>query len=105
MQSAGSDWVLKIGPLYRQNVASTRKQAEEGVTVMLTDAARPMLASLASLRPELLKGAVCATGCAAPELAEVSPEVEVFAFELPNGSWFAQGTIHGFGYKIVCKRS
>ena len=73
--------------------------------MMLLEAAKPMLVTVASLQAELLKGAICATGCATPELAEVTPEVEVFAFELPNGSWVAQGVVHAFGYKIVCKRS
>lgn len=105
MQSAGSDWVLKIGPLYRQNVAGSKEQAESGVVTKLNEAAAPMLKAVQPLQPELLKGVICASGCAAPALAEVAPIVEVFTFQLPNGDWLAQGVIEGFGYKVVCKKS
>jgi len=105
MSSAGSDWVAKLGPIYRQNVASTRKQAEEGVMRKLQDAAVPMLTVLAPLHEIFLEGAVCPSGCAEPELAEIKPELEVFSYELPNGHWFSQGTASGFGLKLVCKRA
>jgi len=105
MSSAGSDWVAKLGPIYRQNVASTRKQAEEGVMRKLQDAATPMLTVLAPLHEIFLEGAVCPSGCAEPELAEIKPELEVFSYELPNGHWFSQGTASGFGLKLVCKRA
>jgi hypothetical protein len=105
MSSAGSDWVAKFGPIYRQNVASTRKQAEEGVMRKLQDAATPMLTVLAPLHEIFLEGAVCPSGCAEPELAEIKPELEVFSYELPNGHWFSQGTASGFGLKLVCKRA
>ena len=81
MSSAGSDWVAKLGPIYRQNVASTRKQAEEGVMRKLQDAAVPMLTVLAPLHEIFLEGAVCPSGCAEPELAEIKPELEVFSYE------------------------
>lgn len=105
MSSAGSDWVAKLGPIYRQNVASTKKQAEEGVMRKLQDAATPMLTVLAPLHEIFLEGAVCPSGCAEPELAEIKPELEVFSYELPNGHWFSQGTASGFGLKLVCKRA
>ncbi len=105
MSSAGSDWVAKLGPIYRQNVASTRKQAEEGVMRKLQDAATPMLTVLAPLHEIFLEGAVCPSGCAEPELAEIKPELEVFSYELPNGHWFSQVTASGFGLKLVCKRA
>ena len=105
MSSAGSDWVAKLGPLYRQNVASTRKQAEEGLMKMLQEASNPMLLVLAPLHKIFLEGAVCPSGCAEPELAEIKPEIEIFSYELPNGSWFSQGTASGFGLKLVCKRA
>jgi len=105
MQSAGSDWLLKIGPLFGQNVASTRKQAEQGVTVKLLETAKPMLVTTAPLKPQLLEGIVCSSGCGAPEITEVAPEVEVFSYELPNGHWFSQGVVQPFGYKVVCKRA
>ena len=105
MSSAGSDWVAKLGPIYRQNVASTRKQTEEGVMRKLQDAATPMLTVLAPLHEIFLDGAVCPSGCAEPELAEIKPELEIFSYELPNGHWFSQGTASGFGLKIVCKRA
>lgn len=105
MSSAGSDWVAKLGPIYRQNVASTRKQAEEGVMRKLQDAATPMLTVLAPLHEIFLEGAVCPSGCAEPELAEIKPELEIFSYELPNGHWFSQGTASGFGLKLICKRA
>lgn len=105
MSSAGSDWVAKLGPIYRQNVASTRKQAEEGVMRKLQDAATPMLTVLAPLHEIFLDGAVCPSGCAEPELAEIKPELEIFSYELPNGHWFSQGTASGFGLKLICKRA
>ena len=52
--SVGSDWVVKMGPVCRQNVASTRKQAEEGLTRMLTEASTPMLTVLAPLHKVFL---------------------------------------------------
>ena len=105
MSSAGSDWVVKFGPLCRQNEASTRKQAEEGLTRMLLEAANPMLTVMAPLHKVFLEGAVCPSGCAEPELAEVKPEIEIFSYELPNGHWFSTGTASGFGLKLVCKRA
>lgn len=105
MTSAGSDWVAKLGPLCRQNVASTKKQAEEGVLRMLQEAAAPLLAALAPLHEVFLKGAVCPSGCAQPELVEIKPDLELFSYELPNGHWFSQGTASGFGLKLVCKRA
>ena len=105
MSSVGSDWVVKMGPVCRQNVASTRKQAEEGLTRMLTEASTPMLTVLAPLHKIFLEGAVCPSGCAEPEIVEVKPELEIFSYELPNGNWFCQGTANGFGLKIVCKRA
>ncbi len=105
MSSEGSDWVAKLGPIYRQNVASTRKQAEEGVMRKLQDAATPMLTVLAPLHEIFLEGAVCPSGCAEPELTVIKPELEVFSYELPNGHWFSQGTASGFGLKLVCKRA
>lgn len=105
MSSVGSDWVVKFGPLSRQNEASTRKQAEEGLTRMLLEAANPMLTVMAPLHKVFLEGAVCPSGCAEPELVEVKPEIEIFSYELPNGHWFSQGTATGFGLKLVCKRA
>ena len=105
MSSIGSDWVVKFGPLSRQNEASTRKQAEEGLTRMLLEAANPMLTVMAPLHKVFLEGAVCPSGCAEPELVEVKPEIEIFSYELPNGHWFSQGTATGFGLKLVCKRA
>lgn len=105
MSSIGSDWVVKFGPLSRQNAASTRKQAEEGLTRMLLEAANPMLTVMAPLHKVFLEGAVCPSGCAEPELVEVKPEIEIFSYELPNGHWFSQGTATGFGLKLVCKRA
>ena len=105
MSSAGSDWVAKLGPLYRQNVATTKKQAEEGLMKMLQEASNPMLLVLSPLHKIFLEGAVCPSGCAEPELAEIKPEIEIFSYELPNGSWFSQGTASGFGLKLVCKRA
>lgn len=105
MSSAGSDWVVKFGPLSRQNEASTRKQAEEGLTRMLQEAANPMLTVVAPLHKIFLEGAVCPSGCAEPELVEIKPELEIFSYELPNGHWFSQGTASGFGLKLVCKRA
>ena len=105
MSSAGSDWVAKLGPLCRHNVASTKKQAEEGLMKMLQDAANPMVGVLAPLHKVFLEGAVCPSGCAEPELVEVKPDIEIFSYELPNGNWFSQGTASGFGLKLVCKRA
>lgn len=105
MSSAGSDWVAKLGPLYRQNVAGTKKQAEEGLMKMLQEASNPMLLVLSPLHKIFLEGAVCPSGCAEPELAEIKAEIEIFSYELPNGNWFSQGTASGFGLKLVCKRA
>jgi hypothetical protein len=105
MSSAGSDWVVKMGPICRHNAASTRKQAEEGLAKMLTEASAPMLTVLAPLHKIFLEGAVCPSGCAEPEIVEIKPELEMFSYELPNGNWFSQGTADGFGLKIVCKRA
>lgn len=105
MSSMGSDWVVKMGPISRHNVASTRKQAEEGLMRMLSEASTPMLTVLAPLHKIFLEGAVCPSGCAEPEIVEVKPELEIWSYELPNGHWFSQGNANGFGLKIVCKRA
>lgn len=100
-----SDWVVKLGPLRRHNVASTRKQAEEGLTKMLNEGITPMLAAVQPLNKLFLEGAVCPSGCVEPEIVEIKAELEIFSYELPNGHWFSQGTADGFGLKIVCKRA
>lgn len=105
MSSANSDWIVKMGPICRQNVASTCKQAEEGLFKMLTEASTSMLGVLPSLHKIFLEGAVCPSGCSKPEIAEIKPELEIFSYELPNGHWFSQGTADNFGLKIVCKRA
>ena len=65
----GSEWVLKIGPIERQNSSGSREQSETGAKQMVLDAANAMLKTVLPLGPELVKGIVCSSGCGTPELA------------------------------------
>ena len=100
----GSDWVLKIGPIERQNSSGSREQSETGAKQMVLDAANDMLKTVLPLGPELVKGIVCSSGCGTPELAQEDPDVELASYQLPAGNWFTLAVSNVFGLKVVCKK-
>lgn len=105
LASPGSEWVLKMGPLQRQNSAGSRELSESGAKQMLLEDATQLLKAVSELKLQLLKGTVCATGCGAPDLIQETPDVELHSFQLPNGSWFSLATSNAFGLKVVCKKA
>jgi len=99
----GSEWVLKIGPIERQNSSGSREQSEAGAKQMVLDAANAMLKTVLPLGPELLKGMVC-DGHGTVELAQEDPDVQLASYQLPAGNWFTLGVSNVFGLKVVGKK-
>ena len=64
--------------------ASTRKLAEEGLTRMLNEAIEPLLAAVKPLQKIFLEGAVCPSGCVAPEVVEIKAELEKIREQTQN---------------------
>lgn len=100
----GSEWLVKLGPMERTAHAGNRAQVEEGARALLLEAADAVHRKAAELVPLLMEGLGCPTGCGAPEVDEVAPEVELQSYELNDGKWFCIATCSGFGYKAVCRR-
>lgn len=100
----GSDWVLKLGPIYRTNSAGSREICEDGARRQILDDSKVLLDKARELFPLLRKGAVCAGG-SEPDLQEEEPEAQVFSYQLPDGKWFTLATSNVFGAKLVCRRT
>jgi hypothetical protein len=102
---AGSQWVIKLGPLERQNGAATREQSEAGARRMVLDAGKALMAKAKEMAPEFLLNVNGPTGAGTPELVEEAAEVDLHSYELPNGSWFTLGCSNCFGFKVTCRKA
>ena len=99
----GSEWVLKLGPIERQNTSGSREQSETGAKQMVLDAANAMLKTVSPLGPELMKGLVCSSR-GTLEIAQEEPDVELASYQLPAGNWFTLAVSNVFGLKVICKK-
>jgi len=105
VECPGSEWIVKLGPVSRINVAGSRKAAEEGALLGIREVVAAVMAKAKDLVPPLQQGAICAGDCGEPEVKEVEAKPTLWSYQLPDGKWFSMASSGVFGYQLVCRRT
>lgn len=105
IECPGSEWIVKLGPVSKVNVAGGRKAAEEGAALQIRETVTAVMAMAKDMVPLLQQGAVCAGDCGTPEAREVEAKPSVWSIQLPDGKWFSMASSGVFGYQLVCRRA